>query len=60
MTITKYCIVHFTPAWQGEIYLEDGKRLEYDTPEEARSKIKELEKEYFPKLFAWRKEQINV
>jgi len=66
MKITKYYIVHFAPCWyKTEPYLIDGQRLEYDSPDEARAKIKELEDNHKErtgntKLWAWKKEEIEV
>lgn len=58
MTLIVYYIVHFI-GWRSETYLEDGKRFEYESVAEARQKIKELENKYSPKLFAWKREEIN-
>lgn len=59
MKIIKYYITHIKQGFS-TIYLENDKRIEFDTWQEAREKIKDLETQSLVGLFAWKKDVIDV
>ena len=59
MKIIKYYITHIKHGFS-IIYLENDKRVEFDTWKEARRKIRELETKNLAGLFAWKKDEIYI
>lgn len=59
MKITKYYITHIQYGIS-TIHLENGKRIEFDTWQEARKKVFDLETRNLIGFFAWKKETIDI
>ena len=52
----KYYITHIERG-KSNVYLENDKRLEFDTWEKARKKVEELEMKNISGFFAWKKDE---
>jgi len=59
MEITKYYITHVKYGIS-TVYLENDKRVEFDSWEKARSKVIKLEARKLDGYFAWKKDVIDV